>query len=339
MSVLLTGGLGFIGSNTAVSLVNAGYRVTIVDNCSTSQQAVLEDIYASLDYEKRDCIEFIMLDVCNKEVLKATIGLLRDFDAVIHFAAFKNVGESCEKPLEYYENNLVSLMNILQHVKSRRFIFSSSATVYSHNAPLPYEESQDCSVLATHPYGSTKVICEQVLRDLAKSSDEWSIVSLRYFNPVGAQPNGLLGDPYKPGRANNLFPAILGAYKEGRELSVFGADYSTEDGTAARDYIHVVDLADAHTAALNWLLHGDKRHIGFRAFNVGVGFPTTVMKIIRTFGEQLFDVKYKIVERRVGDAETSYCDNHSISSEIGWRPRYSLEDMVKHTLKYFISRK
>ena len=238
---------------------------------------------------------------------------------------------------------MVGFLNIMKYAKDidcKNIIFSSSATVYSEG-PLPFkEEGPNVGALSTrystihsaaHPYGATKVMCEQILHDVAKSDSTWNITILRYFNPVANHSTGIIGDNYKPGKANNLFPAILGALATGNELNVFGSDYATIDGTPARDYIHVCDLARAHVLAiLN--NHGE----ALKCYNVGVGKPYTVMEVINEFIKQGVTVKYKLCPRREGDAPVSYCDNKKITEELEWVPKFNLENMVRDTLKYYI---
>lgn len=270
-------------------------------------------------------------------------------DWIIHFAAFKNVGESTRKPFDYYYNNLVGFLNILRYAKEsgcRNFIFSSSATVYSHEATLPYREIDGAGALddrygtirtAPHPYGNTKVICEQILHDMVAvpggKAASWNVVILRYFNPVGSHSSGLIGDSFKKGRANNLFPAILGAVAANEELAVFGSDYAgTVDGTPARDYIHVIDLAAAHVSVLSCEPTANGRP---RCYNVGLGHAYTVKEVLDEFARQGLPVRFRMAERRRGDAEASFCDNAAILADIEWRPKYGLSDMVRDTIRFF----
>jgi UDP-glucose 4-epimerase len=340
-TAIVTGGLGYIGSHTVIELLSANYNVIILDNCCNSDQSVLSSLRI-LAGDKANNIKYRDVDITVENHIYMAIG--KDMpDLIIHFAALKNVGESNDLPQQYYYNNILGLLNMLRYakdVKCRNFIFSSSATVYPYSAPLPYKEDSGYAgassnrypeiINGPHPYGNTKIICEQILQDVVKGdvSFGWNITILRYFNPVGAHPSGLIGDPYKAGKANNLFPAILGAHIRNDALSVFGSDYNTRDGTAIRDYIHVVDLARAHVIV-------DVESKGIHTYNVGLGNGHTVLEVIHKFKEKGFDIKYKIAPRREGDVEASYCDNKKIVEAFGWKPVFNIDDMVDHTLKYF----
>lgn len=346
-TALVTGGLGFIGSHTVIELLNENFNVVIVDNCSNSDRRVFE----KLKKLGGDRVILCEVDIANEREIYESPVLCRlyDVDWIIHFAAYKNVGESGERPLDYYHNNISGLLNILRFAKRigcGNFIFSSSATVYSHSAVPPFIEnsggagamSEKFPTILSGPsvYGNTKIIGEQILHDLVKADIDgfWNVVVLRYFNPVGAHPVWDFGEDYKPGKANNLFPAVLGAHITGKPISVFGSDYNTHDGTALRDYIHVVDLARSHS------MSAVKLDIvrGINVFNVGLGHGKSVMEVLLAFREAGLDFDWNMAERREGDAEASYCDNSRIKEVLGWSPQFDLKEMVEHTLRYFRSR-
>jgi UDP-glucose 4-epimerase len=346
-TVLVTGGLGFIGSHTVIELLNENFNVIIVDDCSNSDLEVFKKL-KKLGGERVSLCE---VDITNEREMyeHPVLCRLEKIDWVIHFAAYKNVGESGDKPLEYYHNNINGLLNMLRFAKRIRcgnFIFSSSATVYAHSAVPPFLEdgggagamSEKFSTVLSGPsvYGNTKIIGEQILHDLVNGGKNsfWNIVVLRYFNPVGAHPGGEFGEDYKPGKVNNLFPAVLGAHITGNPINVFGSDYCTRDGTAMRDYIHVVDLARAHVLSAV-KLHGN---VGINVFNVGLGDGKTVMEVLQAFKEAGLEFDWIMGERRAGDAESSYCDNKKIKETLGWSPQFDLKEMVEHTLRYFRSR-
>jgi UDP-glucose 4-epimerase len=346
-TALVTGGLGYIGSHTVIELLNENFKVIIVDDCSNSDREVFE----RLKKLGGDCVSLCEVDIANEREIYEDPVLCRieKIDWIIHFAAYKNIGESANKPLEYYHNNISGLLNILRFAKRMRcgnFVFSSSATVYAHSAVPPFVEdcggagamSEKFSTILSGPsvYGNTKIIGEQILHDLVEgdSTGFWNVVVLRYFNPVGAHPNGKFGEDYKQGKVNNLFPAVLGAHITGKPITVFGSDYGTRDGTAMRDYIHVVDLARAHSLSVVKL---DIAR-GINVFNVGLGDGKTVMEVLQAFKEAGFEFDWIMGERRPGDAEASYCDNKRIKEVLGWTPQFDLKEMVEHTLRYFRSR-
>jgi UDP-glucose 4-epimerase len=347
--VLVSGGAGYIGSHTIIELLRAGHRVICLDNYSNSDATIFERIRTIVGVSAFSRLQTIECDISNSAEFDHSMMHQPAPDWIIHFAAFKNVGESAKKPLDYYYNNLVGFLNILRYAKEsgcRNFIFSSSATVYAHDAPLPYREiggsigaldkRYETIRNAPHPYGNTKVVCEQILHDLVATSptaEPWNVVILRYFNPVGNHVSGLIGDSYKRGRANNLFPAILGAVAAGEEMSVFGGDYpGTVDGTPARDYIHVVDLAVAHVGALGCTPTGDRRPY---CYNVGLGRAYTVKEVLDEFAHQGLPARYRVVERRRGDVEASFCDNTAIVRDLGWQPQNGLSEMVRDTIRFF----
>ncbi len=350
-TVLVTGGLGYIGSHTVIELLAENYNVIIIDDCSNSDL----EVFKKLKNIGGDKVSLCEVNIADEREIYECPGLcgLESVDWIIHFAAYKNVGESGEKPLEYYHNNLCGLLNILRFAKRigcGNFLFSSSATVYAHSAVPPFIEdgggagaaSQRYSTILNgpNPYGNTKIIGEQILHDLVKAEENknetdrfWNIVVLRYFNPVGAHSSGLFGENYKAGKANNLFPAVLGAHITGKPITVFGSDYATRDGTAMRDYIHVVDLANAHALSLKKLDGAKDIHV----FNVGLGDGKTVMEVLHAFKEAGLEFDWVIGSPREGDASASYCDNKKIKDLLGWTPRFDLKEMVNDTLLYFRS--
>ncbi len=327
MNVMLTGGLGYIGSHTAVQLIESGYDVIVVDNLSNSERKVKGKIEKITGKE----IKFYKYDLKNLTNLKKVFAENK-IDAVIHFAGLKAVGESVAKPLEYYENNLVSTLNLLkamQEFKVYNLVFSSSATVYGRAEKMPIEE--DFPTSATNPYGRTKLFIEEILKDFEFANPKFNIAILRYFNPVGAHSSGLIGEDPK-GIPNNLMPYIsrvsVGTLKE---LSVFGNDYNTKDGTGVRDYIHVVDLADGHVAALKKL----KTKCGLVVYNLGTGTGYSVLDMVNAYNKCCGNkVKYKIAPRRPGDVDVCYASPDKAYKELGWKATRTLEDMCESTYKF-----
>ncbi|WP_425390062.1 UDP-glucose 4-epimerase GalE [Ekhidna sp.] len=323
-NILVTGGLGFIGSHTVVELHNKGYNPIIVDNLSNSQEGVLDRLKQITDTD----FSFINIDLVNYEKTKQIFND-HTIDGVIHFAAYKAVGESVEKPLAYYENNLVSLINLLklsQEFDVSNFIFSSSCTVYGEPEKLPVDESFP-KQQAESPYGNTKQVCEEIIEDYCKSNPDFKAISLRYFNPTGAHESALIGE-LPLGIPNNLVPFITQTAAGIREkLNVFGGDYNTPDGTCIRDYIHVVDLANAHIAALE---HAEKMDTNYDMFNVGTGKGNSVLEVITSF-EKVTGVKlnYEIVDRRPGDVEKIYADTKKVNTVLGWKSERDLDNMMK----------
>ncbi len=332
MKILVTGGLGFIGSHTVVELQNKGYEVVIIDNCSNSSPDVLKGIHSITGKEPL----FEQFDLREKEKVKDFFERHNDIDGVIHFAASKAVGESVENPLLYYENNLSTLVYILQQLSdqaSANFIFSSSCTVYGQADELPITENAPVKA-AESPYGNTKQIGEEIIRDTCKVSKNLKAISLRYFNPTGAHPSAEIGE-LPIGVPQNLIPFITQTAIGLREkLSVFGDDYPTPDGTCIRDYIHVVDLAQAHVVALQRLLE-DKNSSNYEVFNVGTGTGSTVLEVIQSF-EKVSDRKlnYQIVERREGDITAAYADTTKANNELGWKAKSSLDDSLSSAWKW-----
>ena len=324
--ILVTGGTGYIGSHTTVELIESGFEVVIVDNLSNSREDVLDGI------EKITNVRpvFENFDLCDFGRLDAFFDQHKDIKAIIHFAASKAVGESVEKPLLYYRNNLQSLVNLLELMQKNNInniAFSSSCTVYGQPEQLPVTE--DSPILpAESPYGNTKQISEEILVDTLKSNSNLHAISLRYFNPVGAHDSGSLGE-LPIGVPANLVPFITQTAAGLRnELSVFGDDYDTIDGTAVRDYIHVVDLAKAHVVAVQRMLE-QKQKSNYEVFNLGTGNGFSVLQVIQAFesstGEKL---KYKIVDRRAGDIEKVWADTTFANKELGWKAELSLETMM-----------
>ena len=323
MSVLLTGGTGFIGSHTAVELIEAGYGVVIADDLSNSEKSVVDRIEEITGVRPT----FYQIDVTDRAALQKVFEE-QDIDTVIHFAGFKAVGESVEKPLEYYRNNLDTTLTLLETMRSngcKKIIFSSSATVYSLSDDVPLTEESG-PLGCTNPYGWTKYMIEQILRDVAKADPEMSVVLLRYFNPIGAHESGLIGE--KPaGIPNNLMPYITQVAQGIREkLSVFGDEYDTPDGTGVRDYIHVVDLAKGHLAALKYA----DGHKGCEVFNLGTGHGYSVLDLVKTF-EKVNGVKipYVITDRRPGDIALCYADTAKAEKVLGWKAEKDIEDMCR----------
>ena len=324
MSILVTGGAGYIGSHTVVELLNMGKDVVIVDNLSNSSILVLDRIKEITG--KRP--EFYQIDISNKELLR-NVFEKEKIEAVIHFAGFKAVGESVKYPVMYYENNIMStlsLIEIMTEYDVKKIVFSSSATVYGINNPSPLVEEMPTS--ATNPYGYTKVMLEQILKDIYVADSDWSIALLRYFNPIGAHESGMIGE--NPlGIPNNLMPFIAQvAVGKRQELSVFGNDYDTVDGTGVRDYIHVVDLAFGHIKALEKISESKKVHI----YNLGSGVGTSVLELIKTFEiENKIQIPYKIVPRRAGDVAICFANADKALNELNWKTTKTIADMCRDT--------
>ena len=322
MKVLVTGGAGYIGSHTCVELLNAGHEVVIIDNFVNSKPEALDCIRRITGKD----FAFCEADLRDRAAVKKLFDE-HSIDAVIHFAGLKAVGESVQKPLEYYDNNLGGFFVLAEEMRAhgvKKIVFSSSATVYGMNNPVPFREEMPTS--ATNPYGYTKVMIEQMLRDLAVADPEWSIVMLRYFNPIGAHESGLIGEDPN-GIPNNLLPYVAQVAAGIRpQLNVFGNDYDTPDGTGVRDYIHVVDLALGHLAALNY---ADSHH-GAEAINLGTGHGTSVLEIVKAFEKASGrPVPYKICARRAGDIATCYADTKKAADLLGWRATRNIDDMCR----------
>ena len=329
MAILLPGGAGFIGSHTAVELLNAGKEIIILDNFSNSKPEVLDSIKKITGKD----FKFYEVDYLDKEKLEKVFKE-NEIEAVLNFAGYKAVGESVKKPLEYYTNNISGALVLLETMKKynvKKFIFSSSATVYGDPETIPITE--ECKTGGTtNPYGTTKLFIEQILKDLYKSDDSWDMCILRYFNPVGAHESGLIGEEPQ-GIPNNLMPYIVRvASGQLKELSVFGNDYPTPDGTGVRDYIHVVDLAKGHVKALEKL---DKEQKGLYIYNLGTGKGYSVLDMVKAFEQATGKkVPYKIAPRREGDIAMCYADPKKAKKELGWTAEKTLEDMCKDSWNY-----
>ncbi|MBT8307538.1 MAG: UDP-glucose 4-epimerase GalE [Maribacter sp.] len=327
MKVLVTGGLGFIGSHTVVELQNEGFEVVIIDDCSNSSEKVLEGITAITGKSPL----FEKLDLKEKSLVEDFFKRHHDIEGVIHFAASKAVGESVDKPLLYYENNIGTLVYLLKELSKKdrsSFIFSSSCTVYGQADKMPITEDAPVKE-AESPYGNTKQMGEEIIRDTCKVTPNLNAIALRYFNPMGAHPSAEIGE-LPIGIPQNLVPFITQTGVGLREeLSVFGDDYPTRDGTCVRDYIYVVDLAKAHVVALQRLL-AKKNKANYEVFNVGTGKGSTVLEVIKSFekvsGKKL---KYKIVARRPGDITAAYADTTLANEELGWKSQYTLDEAMK----------
>lgn len=327
MNILVTGGAGYIGSHACVELLEAGYNIIIIDNFVNSNARVLENIRKITQKD----FKFYQTDLTNKEDTERVF-LENKIDAVIHFAGLKAVGESVKKPIEYYSNNLNSTLVLCELMKKynvKKIVFSSSATVYGKPETLPILESFHRST--TNPYGSTKLIIEDILRDIYISDNEWSIVLLRYFNPIGAHESGLIGEEPN-GIPNNLLPYIAKVAKgELDYVRVFGDDYDTIDGTGVRDYIHVVDLAKGHIKALESM----KNSTGINTYNLGTGKGYSVLEIIKVFEKVCGKtIKYKIVERRAGDIASCYADTSKAKKYLNWEAIKDIDDMCRDSWNF-----
>lgn len=327
MNILVTGGAGYIGSHTCVQLLDAGYDVTVLDNLDNSCVKSLERV-EELTGKK---VKFYEVDLLDYDATNKVFDENK-FDAVIHFAGLKAVGESVRIPIRYYHNNITGTLNLCDIMSKhgvKKLVFSSSATVYGDPHTVPIKE--DFPLSATNPYGQTKLMIEHILKDIYKSDNEWDIAILRYFNPVGSHESGKIGeDP--SGIPNNLMPYISQvAIGKLEYLSVFGDDYNTKDGTGVRDYIHVVDLADGHLKALNKI----KNHVGVVVYNLGTGTGYSVLDMVKAFSKASgVDVKYKITDRRPGDIASCYADPSKARDELGFEAKHTLEDMCRDLWKW-----
>ncbi len=324
MNILVTGGAGFIGSHTIIELYDAGHSVVVIDNLSNSSKISLQRVAELVGVAE---IPFYQVDIRDREGLEQVFGQYQ-FDAVIHFAGLKAVGESVSKPWEYYDNNITGTLTLLDVMRGhgcRNIIFSSSATVYGDPVMIPITE--ECPKgQCTNPYGWTKSMLEQILMDLQKADPAWNVVLLRYFNPIGAHPSGRIGENPN-GIPNNLMPYITQvAVGKRPELGVFGNDYDTHDGTGVRDYIHVVDLARGHVKALQAI----DRHCGLAVYNLGTGQGYSVLDVVRAFEKvNSISVPYSIKPRREGDIATCYSDPAKAQRELGWKAEYGIEEMCR----------
>ena len=340
-TILVTGGAGFIGSHTCVELLQEGYKVVVVDDLSNSSEVAIERVRTIVTQAAAegkapqgaaDCLTFHQLDILDKQALSAVFDQY-DVDAVIHFAGFKAVGESVSKPLEYYHNNMTGtfvLCDVMREHGVKSIVFSSSATVYGEPDSVPLNEKAPKKP-ATNPYGWTKWMIEQVLTDLYTSDPEWDIVLLRYFNPIGAHESGLIGEDPK-GIPNNLVPYVAQvAVGKLEAVGVFGNDYPTPDGTGVRDYIHVVDLARGHVAALNWM----DGKTGVEVVNLGTGTGSSVLDVIREFSKACgHELPYVVKPRRSGDIATNYADPTHAEELLGWKAQYDLARMCEDSWRW-----
>ncbi|PIE94197.1 UDP-glucose 4-epimerase GalE [Bacillus fungorum] len=332
MAILITGGAGYIGSHTCIELLNNNYKIIVVDNLSNSSIESLNRVEEITGKQ----FKFYKESVLNREKMNE-IFLKHNIEAVIHFAGFKAVGESTTIPLTYYYNNIIStiiLCDVMQKHNVKKFIFSSSATVYGIPKTSPITEEFPLSV--TNPYGQTKLMIEQIMRDVAKADDEWSIALLRYFNPFGAHKSGRIGEDPN-GIPNNLMPYVTQvAVGKLKELNIFGNDYPTKDGTGVRDYIHVVDLAKGHVKALEKVLETE----GIEAYNLGTGKGYSVLEMVKAF-EKVSGKKipYKVIGRRPGDVAICFADVSKAKRELGWEAEYGLEEMCVDSWRWQVNNK
>lgn len=328
MHVIVTGGAGYIGSHTCLELLNAGYQVTVIDNlCNASRESIKR-----VEGLTNKSISFFEVDLLDKNDLRDVFAQTPEVQAVIHFAGLKAVGESVQQPLLYYKNNLSSTLNLCQVMQDqgvKNIVFSSSATVYGDPASVPIRETFPVS--CTNPYGRTKLMTEQILTDLYRADPQWNVVLLRYFNPVGAHKSGQIGEDPN-GIPNNLVPYIAQvAIGKLQELSIWGNDYPTEDGTGVRDYIHVVDLAIGHLRALEKL----GKNPGVVTYNLGTGKGYSVLDMVKAFALVCGkEIPYRIAERRAGDIAQCYADPTLALQELGWQARYGIAEMCQDTWRW-----
>lgn len=356
-TVLITGGAGYVGSHSVLLMLNQDYRVVVIDNCSNAHineydsigalQTLPESLRRVEELTGRKLTAFYLLDLVNDTRLLDDIFRLHNIKAVIHFAALKSVSESIDLPLEYYTNNLIGTINLLNIMKlhgCRKLIFSSSATVYGLPQYLPVDERHQVGQNILNPYGRTKFMIEQMLRDMcsapsrqSKEDGDWKIISLRYFNPVGAHPSGYIGE-HTQGVPNNLMPYISQVAVGKREkLFVYGDDFDTVDGTGVRDYIHIMDLANGHMYALDYLFRVDldKQESFYKVYNLGTGRGYSVLEVIRTFQDvNQVKIPYEIVGRREGDAGEVYADASLAYKELGWSAKHTLVEMCRDTYRW-----
>ena len=334
MAILVTGGAGFIGSHTAVELLNSGKEIVMIDDFSNSKMEAVENVKKITGKD----FKFYEMNYLDREKLEKVFEENK-IDSVINFAGFKAVGESVKEPLKYYYNNISGAIVLLQTMEKfgvKKFVFSSSATVYGDPEEVPLTESSPIGG-TTNPYGTTKLYIEQILKDLYKADNSWDICILRYFNPVGAHESGLIGEEPQ-GIPNNLMPYIVRvASGELEQLSVFGNDYNTPDGTGVRDYIHVVDLAKGHVKAIEKL---DKESNGLYIYNLGTGNGVSVLDMVKAFEKSTGKkISYKIAPRREGDIASCFADVKKVEEELGWKAQKNLEDMCKDSWNYIIKKK
>lgn len=333
VSILVTGGAGFIGTHTVLQLLNGGFHVTVIDNLDNSVEEAVDRVRDLAGPDLSLNLKFQIGDLRNKNDLEKLFSETR-FDAVVHFAGLKAVGESVAKPFRYFDNNLIGTLNLYEIMTKygcKKMVFSSSATVYGQPEKIPCVE--DFELVAMNPYGRTKLFLEEIARDIQKADPEWRIILLRYFNPVGAHESGHIGeDPI--GIPNNLMPYIQ-QVAVGRlpELNVYGYDYPTKDGSAVRDYIHVMDLADGHIAALRKLFATE--NIGCVAYNLGTGCGTSVLEMVAAFEKAAGKkIPVKLCPRRAGDATAVYASTEKAHKELGWKAKYGVEEMCRDQWKW-----
>uniref|UniRef100_A0A7N0RBI3 UDP-glucose 4-epimerase n=1 Tax=Kalanchoe fedtschenkoi TaxID=63787 RepID=A0A7N0RBI3_KALFE len=332
-TILVTGGAGFIGTHTVVQLLNDGFRVSIIDNLDNSVMEAVDRVRELVGPKLAHKLEFHLGDLRNKEDLEKLFSQTR-FDAVIHFAGLKAVGESVADPFRYFDNNLIGTLNlydVMRRHNCKKMVFSSSATVYGQPDKIPCVE--DFKLVALNPYGRTKLFLEEIARDIQRAEPEWKIILLRYFNPIGAHESGKIGEDPK-GIPNNLMPYIH-QVAVGRlpALNVYGHDYPTKDGSAIRDYIHVMDLADGHIAALRKLL--TTKDIGCVAYNLGTGRGTSVLEMVAAFEKASGKkIPIKLCPRRPGDATAVYASTEKAEKELGWKAKYGIEEMCRDQWKW-----
>lgn len=331
MTILVTGGAGYIGSHTVVELLNHDYKVVVVDDFSNSKPASLKRI----EKITGKGFAFVEANIMDKDALREVFENY-SIDAVIHFAAFKAVGESVAKPLKYYHNNIqgsVALLEVMEEYGVKQFVYSSSATVYGLNNPSPLKEDMPTNQ-ATNPYGYSKLVNEQLIKDYQQAHPDWHAVILRYFNPIGAHESGLIGEDPQ-GIPNNLMPYITQvAVGKREELSIFGSDYPTPDGTGVRDYIHVVDLAQGHLKALEWMADQGKSGI----FNLGTGQGVSVLDLVKAFETaNEIEIPYQLADRRPGDIATCYADPSLAEEVLGWKANRSLIDMCRDSWRWQVT--
>ena len=327
MNILVTGGAGYIGSHTIIELLNNGHKVVVIDNLSNSSRESLVRVKEITDKD----VELHEIDVRDYSALDSVFNTHK-FDAVIHFAGLKAVGESVKKPILYYKNNIdstLTLLELMEKYEVKKLVFSSSATVYGTPEVLPIAESAPRS--ATNPYGQTKLMIEQILEDVVATKEDWDITSLRYFNPIGAHESGKIGENPN-GIPNNLLPYVAQvASGKLEKVNIFGDDYATPDGTGVRDYIHVVDLAKAHIAALNHLDHPNI----YKAYNIGTSIGVSVLEIIEAFHKASGkEIPYVVTARRPGDIASCYADPSLANQELGWKATLSLQDACNSSWKW-----
>jgi UDP-glucose 4-epimerase len=330
--ILITGGTGYIGSHTTVELIEEGFDVVVIDNLYNSEAEVIDRIFQITGVKP----ELNVFDICEKEKLNSFFRKHGDIDGIIHFAAYKAVGESVNKPLDYYRNNLMSLINLLEAMKAfgvPDIVFSSSCTVYGQPVNLPVSEDAPIQP-AESPYGNTKQIGEEIIRDTAAANPKINGISLRYFNPIGAHPSALIGELPR-GVPENLVPYITQtAYGLRDELKVFGNDYDTPDGSCIRDYLHVVDLAKAHVTAVKRLVE-NKNKANYEVFNLGTGKGVSVLEAIKSFERVTgIKLKYKIAGRRAGDIEKIWADPSLANRELGWSTKSTLDESMETAWKW-----